>query len=745
MRTFFPKHSERSAVSVVTPCQRPDSSNGLSRFMAGVGPCRFWGFSAAADLFAEKPANVSASDDDGDGGAQPLRALCIAPGDVRHVLQTLAMEARRAKESGKPARAAEFSVYEREPETLARHMLLLAIALDFELPRRERAEVLLEVWANTLVREKTAAYIASRAAVLERVLTDEEGPLAAVFDVNALKSKERDALLEVLRSWAESVEFDVVRLRDERLRTFYGARYDARRNVLDWDYTMELVPMASIVHKIHFREWRLTGVCFEVRDSDYKAPNRTMASFALGRQKGLTVEKRGFWGDVANGPWAAVGVTCEDERLTKKRSDQHFKSSCDIAYHNVLNWLSALESGTPFALKQEDIEAFEYGGSVADGGLAKGFLGGGAKGTLPAVVEEVAPEPTEEARKEAAAEELRAKEVRAKVAAARMSKLPPFKLRLLSGQFVDTMRKPRHKNMFEVVTLSTHLAYVLGSDRLNMILRPKATVLVETVKFLCEVRSELRRNYAAKQRQFADRLGWTLRDAQASDGVEHAALAFSFDADTAPANAERAIAEQKAAAEAGGTKKVDEGEAGLPQLMPPAEEAEASADEKGAASGAVVAMATGASSGPVDVAVDAGAAGIAPTPPPPVAAIAIKPGEPAQISGVTDGKLCAITGAPAKYRDPISGLPYADLAAFKELRKLYPDVKKEERERQAKIDAEQAAQAQAAATAKDAEASDAAGAAKELETEPEIEVIRPLERREITFGSDFMRKVNKAF
>ena len=107
--------------------------------------------------------------------------------------------------------------------------------------------------------------------------------------------------------------------------------------------------------------------------------------------------------------------------------------------------------------------------------------------------------------------------------------------------------------------------------------------------------------------------------------------------------------------------------------------------------------------------------------------------------------MCAITGAPAKYRDPISGLPYADLAAFKELRKLYPDVKKEERERQAKIDAEQAAQAQAAATAKDAEASDAAGAAKELETEPEIEVIRPLERREITFGSDFMRKVNKAF
>ena len=32
-----------------------------------------------------------------------------------------------------------------------------------------------------------------------------------------------------------------------------------RRNVLDWDYTMGLVPLASIVHKLHFREWRQTG------------------------------------------------------------------------------------------------------------------------------------------------------------------------------------------------------------------------------------------------------------------------------------------------------------------------------------------------------------------------------------------------------------------------------------------------------------------------------------------------------
>ena len=39
--------------------------------------------------------------------------------------------------------------------------------------------------------------------------------------------------------------------------------------------------------------------------------------------------------------------------MLKKRSDQHFKSSNDIAYYNVLSWLTALETGKRFSLKQE--------------------------------------------------------------------------------------------------------------------------------------------------------------------------------------------------------------------------------------------------------------------------------------------------------------------------------------------------------------------------------------------------------
>lgn len=38
--------------------------------------------------------------------------------------------------------------------------------------------------------------------------------------------------------------------------------------------------------------------------------------------------------------------------------------------------------------------------------------------------------------------------------------------------------------------------------------------------------------------------------------------------------------------------------------------------------------------------------------------------------------VCVITGQPAKYKDPLTGMPYATLEAFKEVRKRYPPIEK---------------------------------------------------------------------
>jgi dynein assembly factor 3 len=164
-------------------------SPAASMSLEGAGAVRFWGFSPAVDLIKEAPPDASAS--------ELLRILMIAPADVRHVLKTVAAEHERAASGGVPARQVEFAVFEKEPEVLARHMLLLAIAVDFELPRRERAEILLEVWANTMLRERTAAYVAARGEALSRVLTDGEGPLAQLIDYSALKGRDLDALDKV--------------------------------------------------------------------------------------------------------------------------------------------------------------------------------------------------------------------------------------------------------------------------------------------------------------------------------------------------------------------------------------------------------------------------------------------------------------------------------------------------------------------------------------------------------------------
>lgn len=52
----------------------------------------------------------------------------------------------------------------------------------------------------------------------------------------------------------------VTDLRDRRLRSFFGERYDHRKNLVDWDYTNRLKEVASIIHHTQYR-------CVKVCDS----------------------------------------------------------------------------------------------------------------------------------------------------------------------------------------------------------------------------------------------------------------------------------------------------------------------------------------------------------------------------------------------------------------------------------------------------------------------------------------------
>lgn len=49
------------------------------------------------------------------------------------------------------------------------------------------------------------------------------------------------------------VDFDMEKLRDQKLRYLFKERYDYRANLVDWDYNANLIGVAPIVHFYHYK------------------------------------------------------------------------------------------------------------------------------------------------------------------------------------------------------------------------------------------------------------------------------------------------------------------------------------------------------------------------------------------------------------------------------------------------------------------------------------------------------------
>jgi dynein assembly factor 3 len=189
----------------------------VSALKEGIGPHAMWGMVPAADLLRDGALPASAR------CKEEVRLLLLQPGDIGHVLKTMACRGRH------PAnRRISFYVHEPTNEVLARHLLLLAIAHDWEIPIRQRANVFLEVFGNCMVQDRTARYIAR----LGRELIDlvcsgsraSEHALADIVDLSLLKHRQKDALETIFRSWACNVACDMPAFWDHRLRNFYGQR-----------------------------------------------------------------------------------------------------------------------------------------------------------------------------------------------------------------------------------------------------------------------------------------------------------------------------------------------------------------------------------------------------------------------------------------------------------------------------------------------------------------------------------------
>jgi dynein assembly factor 3 len=80
-----------------------------------------------------------------------------------------------------------------------------------------------------------------------------------------------------------------------------GTRYDNRANLVDWDYQFGgLKDRIPFLNRRDYKDWRVTGLAFELRLAANSISNKTMGSYAEGKSKKtkLSCKARGFWGDI---------------------------------------------------------------------------------------------------------------------------------------------------------------------------------------------------------------------------------------------------------------------------------------------------------------------------------------------------------------------------------------------------------------------------------------------------------------
>ena len=360
-------------------------------FNEGMGVTAMWGASAAfdcIDVYNKAHGVVTSSTEALSNGQkkkmkerkkknateEPLNILLAQPGDIRHVIKTLAQRRRH------PKRPLHFYISETNVECFARHLALFRILADWELPIRYRTNVFLEVYGNATIQKRTEQYINAISKELEKLLCDGEGEsgMDDLFDFSLLKYKTRDELQKVFQTWNEKIPFDTVGLRDKRLRSLYKDRYDFRRNIIDWDYQEIVKPLSSIIHIKQYREWRQSGIAYEFGDQTYNKPNRTMSSYAEGKERGLSHLRRGFWVDIVTSPFIGFGI---DSEMPNKHaaglfeiynkdsgSEQHRHHAVEVAVHNVLSYLYEIESGCIYKMKRQHKVYSGLGGSETTSG-----------------------------------------------------------------------------------------------------------------------------------------------------------------------------------------------------------------------------------------------------------------------------------------------------------------------------------------------------------------------------------------
>ncbi|GBM38735.1 Dynein assembly factor 3, axonemal [Araneus ventricosus] len=240
------------------------------------------------------------------------------------------------------------------PESLIRDWLLLSLFMDStsKLSLLEKAEIFLEILGNTHVRASTASFIEETSAEILKSTVSSQSNVSLVPSVSLkhLKQSEVDELVNILTYLKnKEVSFDIGKAWDNALRSFFGQRYDSRKNLFDYHFNMKLEDY-SIINLKKYLDWCETGIAFKFRSAKYNYPNKTMA---VQRRDSRLRQTKGvldcYVGDIATSPYLVYGVESENAELFKKANNEYLSTSEDISKYNIIDMLNEF---TEFKKKQ---------------------------------------------------------------------------------------------------------------------------------------------------------------------------------------------------------------------------------------------------------------------------------------------------------------------------------------------------------------------------------------------------------
>lgn len=85
------------------------------------------------------------------------------------------------------------------------------------MSERERKEIFLDLYGNTMIRDKTAEYLESKVKELIQLVTEDDrcqSPLIDLVSFSGLRFKDRDEMEDIISSYLKKHPFDIETLRD---------------------------------------------------------------------------------------------------------------------------------------------------------------------------------------------------------------------------------------------------------------------------------------------------------------------------------------------------------------------------------------------------------------------------------------------------------------------------------------------------------------------------------------------------